>query len=106
MGNLKKPFHTCTWLSPKGVPQGTKAIGTSGSAGGKAQGTAGYFFYEDRDGFHFRSMTSMVSATVSNSNMDNKDIQTYTYTSVIEDQNSSNKILQYFSVKTLTFRRI
>lgn len=106
MGNLKKPFHTCTWLSPKGVPQGSKAIGTSGSGpGGKAQGTAGYFFYEDRDGFHFRSMTSMVSATVSNSNMDNKNIQTYTYTSVIEDQNSSNKILQYFFSKATDIQK-
>ena len=101
MGNLKKPFHTCTWLSPKGVPQGTKAIGTSGSyLEEKHKVQLGYFFYEDRDGFHFRSMTSMVSATVSNSNMDNKDIQTYTYTSVIEDQNSSNKILQYFFSKS------
>ena len=103
MGNLKKPFHTCTWLSPKGVPQGTKAIGTSGSGlEEKDKVQLGYFFYEDRDGFHFRSMTSMVSATVSNSNMDNKDIQTYTYTSVIEDQNSSNKILQYFFSKSFT----
>ena len=66
-----------------------------------------HFFYEDRDGFHFRSMTSMVSATVSNSNMDNKDIQTYSYTSnLIEDQNSANENPPVFFSKALTFRRI
>lgn len=50
IGNNKKPFYTCVWLSKKSVPQGV------------AQGnTAGFFFYETSEGFKFKSIEGLLS---------------------------------------------
>jgi len=51
-GNMKKPFYLLTWLSSRSV---------SASVGGKSS-TAGYFFFETKNGYHFRSVDSLVSA--------------------------------------------
>ena len=51
LGNLKKPFTVLTWLASKGVPATTK----------KSSGTAGYFFYETKSGYKFKSIDSMIS---------------------------------------------
>ena len=52
-GNMKKPFYLLTWLSSRSV---------SASVGGKSS-TAGYFFFETKNGYHFRSVDSLVSAS-------------------------------------------
>ena len=53
IGNMKKPFTILTWLASKSVPVG-KEKGSSG--------TAGYFFYETKDGFNFRSIDGLASS--------------------------------------------
>ena len=70
IGNMKKPFTIITWLAAKSVP---------GNVGGKSA-TAGYFFYETKEGYHFRSVDSLVSQdpyefeyTYSPQVVDNKD---------------------------------
>ena len=50
-GNLKKPFYLLTWLASKSVPA---------EVGGR-NATAGYFFFETKEGYHFRSVDSLVS---------------------------------------------
>ena len=62
IGNIKKPFHTIEWLCPKaitGSKQGVKGKGQNA----EAVGTAGYLFYENKDGFNFRSIEGLVSRT-------------------------------------------
>ena len=49
IGNLKKPFTILTWLASKSVP--ANVAGQSS--------TAGYFFFENADGFHFKSIDSL-----------------------------------------------
>ena len=49
IGNDKKPFYICTWLASKSIPE------TAGEMGG----AAGYLFYENYDGFHFRSIDAL-----------------------------------------------
>tara|TARA_B100000131_G_scaffold140227_1_gene136516 strand:+ start:2920 stop:4251 length:1332 start_codon:yes stop_codon:yes gene_type:complete len=49
IGNNKKPFHVCTWLASKSVPENA----------GKSGGAAGYLFYETQDGFNFRSIDAL-----------------------------------------------
>ena len=56
IGNTKKPFTVCTWLASKAVPQVTPGGGTSGSGLG---GAAGYFFYQTRNSFHFKSIDKL-----------------------------------------------
>lgn len=66
IGNLKKPFTILVWLASKGVP-----AEISGDA------TAGFVFYQTKDGFQFRSIDSLISQKPDN-------IPTYTYTEVNE----------------------
>lgn len=95
IGTLKKPFHVLTWLGPKGIPSTT---GVSGNSGKRGRGVAGYLFYENKDGFNFRSIDSLVSPTnVQFGSTSLKNIPKYTYTQVIEELSieSDFKILNY-----------
>ena len=52
VGNNKKPYYTMNWLSKFAVP--------AGGSGQKGK-TAGYFFWETSEGFHFKSIDSLFS---------------------------------------------
>jgi hypothetical protein len=99
IGNNKKPFHTLTWLGPKAVPATGPVGGTSGGGQtGEAKGTAGFLFYENIEGFNFRSIDSLVSPTqIQIGSTNNETIPSYFYTQVIEDNKIDNefKILNY-----------
>ena len=80
IGNMKKPFTIITWLASKSV---------SGQAGGKSA-TAGYFFFETKEGYHFRSVDSLIQ-------QEPYEIE-YTYSpKIIDDQSADNdfRILKY-----------
>jgi len=53
MGNAKKPFTVLSWISPKGIPQTPR--GTSSPEAG----TAGFLFYENKEGYNFKSVDSL-----------------------------------------------
>ena len=99
IGNNKKPFHTLTWLGPKAVPATGPVGGTSGGGQtGEAKGTAGFLFYENIEGFNFRSIDSLVSPTqIQIGSTNNETIPSYFYTQVIENNKIANefKILNY-----------
>ena len=79
LGNLKKPFTILTWLSSKGVPAST----------GK-DASAGYLFYQTKDGFNFRSIDDLIDQ--------NPYKNKFVYTpNVVEDQDPRKnfKILNY-----------
>ena len=48
-GNRRKSIYILNWLSKKSIP----------SVNGKRGDTAGYFFFENADGFHFKSIDSL-----------------------------------------------
>ena len=48
IGNDKKPFYICTWLASKSIPESGKG------------GSAGYLFFQTRDGFHFKSIDNIL----------------------------------------------
>jgi len=52
IGNNKKPFYICTWLSKKSIPSVSNATGN----------TAGYFFFETSKGFRFKSIDKLLEA--------------------------------------------
>jgi len=105
IGNMRKPFYTLQWLCPKAVPSSSKTAGKSGE-GVKAEGkgTSGFFFYEDYDGYKFKSVDRMVDATQAEYPSDAKSlygdygIPTYTQSNVIQtnDPNSEFQILHAF----------
>ena len=93
-GNQKKPFHICTWLGPKAISQRQGVSGKSGKGvTAESRGSAGFMFYENYDGFHFRSIDSLVSKTLNPVSADDKNITTYIYTSEQVQGGPSNKII-------------
>jgi hypothetical protein len=105
IGNQKKPFHVLTWLCPKSTPA-TKAYGASGTSGkgaeGQAKGVSGFLFYENKDGFNFRSIDSLVKDTqVQIGSADAENIPTYVYTQITEENNPTNefRVLNYYVEK-------
>ncbi len=84
IGTLKKPFHILTWLGPKGIP----TTSTSGKNGNIAKGVAGFLFYENRDGFNFRSIESLVSSTqVQVGSTSKENIPKYKYSPMVTEAN-------------------
>ena len=109
IGNNKKPFHTLQWLGPKAISTtpGTKGVsGKSGTKNGKAKGTAGFLFYENRDGYHFKSIDGLVSPTnISKSSADKKNIPSYTFGGAIEEHKSPLEIIKFFWDKNIDMRK-
>lgn len=79
IGTLKKPFTVLTWLGPKSIP----STSNSGTSGNKGKGVAGFLFYENKDGFNFRSVDTLVAPTQTQlSNSTSENIPKYTYTQI------------------------
>jgi hypothetical protein len=96
IGTLKKPFHILTWLGPKAIP--STSSGGSGTSGSSGKGVAGYMFYENKDGFNFRSIETLVSPTKSQvGSNDKENIPTYIFTQIVEAGSPKNDftILNY-----------
>jgi hypothetical protein len=77
IGNMRKPFTVLVWLASKAVPN------MSGDA------TAGFVFFQTKDGFQFRSIDTLITETSK---------ATYTYTEVNQssiDRNNDFNILKY-----------
>ena len=62
IGNMKKPFHTINWLCSKAIKGSKQGVSGEGQQA-KAVGTAGYLFFENQEGFNFKSIESLVSRT-------------------------------------------
>jgi len=82
IGNLRKPFTILVWLASKGVP-----AEISGDA------TAGFVFYQTKEGFQFRSIDSLISQKPDN-------IPTYTYTQVNESGKTRDNDFAILNYKT------
>jgi len=93
IGNLRKPFTVLTWLASKSVP----GSGESEVVGGKSA-TAGYFFYETKEGYNFRSIDALCTQEPYE--------QQYTYQPGILDVDDPNKdfrIIQHNTTKNNNF---
>jgi len=64
MGNMKKPFTVLGWLCPKAIP-------VKGGSGNET-GTAGYLFFENKNGYNFKSIDSLFDSG-------NEPIANYSY---------------------------
>lgn len=101
IGNQKKPFHILTWLCPKAMPQNEGGVSGSGKDG-LAKGTAGFLFFENKDGFNFKSIDNLVSNTkVGQSSADPKNIPSYFYTEI----NEQNKVVNEFKILNYSFEK-
>ncbi len=79
--NGRKPFGVLQWLGPKSI---SLAPGEKGNSGkdfdAKAKGIAGFLFFENKDGFHYKSIDSLVSKTeIGMHSSNSKDILEFFY---------------------------
>lgn len=79
-GNTKRPFTVLTWLCPKSIPEKSKSS--------PEEGTAGFLFYQNKNGFNFKSMDSLLSPFKPGTS-DRKSITSYYY-GTVEDYGSIN----------------
>lgn len=101
VGNIKKPFSVLYWLCPKSLPISNASKTPEAEKKAIAKGVGGFLFYENSDGFNFKSIESLVSRTNLGSS-DLKDIPRYGYSQIIETNKITNerKILNYSIEKT------
>ena len=86
IGNMRKPFTVLVWLASKSVPVSSGDV------------TAGFVFYQTRDGFQFRSIDNLISKQKPKA----KYVYSSTTVSYDEKENKVDnefKILNYFIEK-------
>ena len=84
IGNLKKPFYTLTWLASKSIP--------SDGAYGKS---AGFFLFETKDGYQFKSIDSLIGPTKGGGSADSKISHKFEFTNLPDVREGWGKILKY-----------
>lgn len=96
IGNTRKPFTVLQWLGPKSIPMTSGGV-SGGENSGEAKGTAGFLFWENSEGFNFKSIESLVSGTqIGSGSADDKDMYTYTYSPITKAAESNDfNIIQY-----------
>ena len=82
IGNMKKPFQILTWLASKSISGESEE-----SSGGNS---AGFFFYQTKDGFNFRSIDSLVEQKPFD-----RDYRYAPNVISTEDPNKDFKIIEY-----------
>lgn len=74
-GHTEKPFYKCTWLGKRSIPEGS------------TEASAGFFFFENYDGFRFRSIEKLLD--------ERRGYKKYIYTNTTElPSGYDGKILQ------------
>lgn len=93
IGNQKKPFYILNWLLPKSIP----IAGKSGTDGTKAKGVSGFFFYENSEGFNFKSIEKLIGG------IDELPFVEYTYGNVSRENSLRTEfnILDYKMIRNI-----
>lgn len=111
IGSMRKPFSIMSWLGPKAISTSAEESDSDpdGSKNQQAKGTSGFFFYENQDGFHFRSIDGLVSTLkTSEGSSDNKDIFRYSYGGKIIKANeikNNTEIIDWAFEKNIDLRK-
>lgn len=111
IGAMKKPFNVLTWLGPKALSgsAGSSDADPNGSRTEEATGTAGFFFFENKDGYNFKSIDGMVSKLKeSEGSSDDKKVFKYSYGGKIikaNDVRNNYEIINYSFEKNIDLRK-
>ena len=111
IGANKKPFKTLQWLSVKSLSKSAGAADPepNGSHQEKSKGTCGFFFFENQEGYNFKSIDSLTSKLkLGEGSSDDKTIEKYSFNGkVIESKNVKNNlsIVDYAFDKNIDLRK-
>ena len=84
IGNDKKPFYTVSWLMTKCIP----ADGAYGK-------TAGFLFFETKEGFKFKSLETLIGPTQGGGSSNKKKAKKFQYTGRDSTKRNFKKIINY-----------
>ena len=108
IGSMRKPFKVLEWLCPKSLSsrggESDPDPKVNPSTQEKARGTMGFFFYENRDGFNFKSMDKLCEL-IGSARAEN--VPNYKYTGkIIKSANLDNafKIIDYAFDRNIDMR--
>jgi hypothetical protein len=110
IGSMRKPFNVLQWLGPKSlsINAGESDPDPSGSVREKAKGTSGFFFFENSEGFNFKSIDSLTSDLKESGSADEKDIFKYSYGGKIikaNDIRNNFDIIEFVHEKNIDMRK-
>ena len=99
IGTIKKPFWNILWLAKKSIPQKQNSDGKS----------AGYFFYETYNGYHFKSIDNLLEGTGegSSTTSNKKKYKSYIFNntdSSVVPEGYDGKIISYEAGNTGDFQ--
>ena len=106
--NGRKPFGVMQWLGPKSISLVPGEKGNSGKDySAKAKGIAGFLFFENKDGFHYKSIDSLVSKTeIGMHSSNSKDIQEFFYAGQMpEMEQTAADIISWNMDKNMDLRK-
>ena len=106
--NGRKPFGVLQWLGPKSISLAPGEKGNSGKDySAKAKGIAGFLFFENKDGFHYKSIDSLVSKReIGMHSSNSKDIQEFFYAGQMpEMEQTAADIISWNMDKNMDLRK-
>ena len=106
--NGRKPFGVLQWLGPKSISLAPGEKGNSGKDySAKAKGIAGFLFFENKDGFHYKSIDSLVSKTeIGMHSSNSKDILEFFYAGQMpEMEQTAADIISWNMDKNMDLRK-
>ena len=111
--NGRKPFGVLQWLGPKSISLAPGEKGNSGKKekdsnfSAKAKGIAGFLFFENKDGFHYKSIDHLVSKTeIGMHSSNSKDIEQFFYAGQMpEMEQTSSDIMSWNMDKNMDLRK-
>ena len=104
IGSMKKPFTILTWLAPKSMAAtaGSSDSSDTGSQNAEATGTSGYLFYENQDGYNFKSIDGLVSELKQSEGSSDKKA----YQDIFTVEKLSRKTVQMIRLLNLYLKKI
>ena len=106
IGSMRKPFKVLEWLCPKSLSTrgGETDPEPNASEIEEAKGTMGYFFYENKEGFNFKSIDKLTELIGSATE---EKVFRYNYTGPVikaADLGNSLKIIEYTFDRNIDLR--
>lgn len=99
IANSRSPYSIINWLCPKAIPQKSTQTKEPQKNNDTLKGTAGFFFWELRDSFEFKSIEDLLQS------LQGSAAETFNYTEVNESYASGANLDNFKKIRSYAFDR-
>lgn len=99
IANSRSPYSIISWLCPKAIPQKSTQTKEPQKNNDILKGTAGFFFWELRDSFEFKSIEDLLKSLQGNA------VETFNYTEVNETYALGSNLDNFKKIRSYAFDR-